>query len=117
MAEIVHPILEKKKIIRAMIMALVIAGILLVIAVLPAEYGIDPTGAGKAFGFSRLYVPDDSSASLNGTQTNVQQTFPLIKMSKAGSGPDVARPAEADNPPPQKQLEEREDSVQVIVPA
>lgn len=113
MAELVHPILEKKKIIKAIVIALTIAGILLVTAVLPAEYGIDPTGAGKAFGFSRLYIPEDSTIS----QTNILQTFPLIKMEKAGSSPEVKRPPEADNPPPANQLAEREDSVQVTVPA
>ncbi|MEJ7821150.1 MAG: hypothetical protein WKF85_02445 [Chitinophagaceae bacterium] len=116
MAEIEHPILEKAKIIKAIIISLILAALLLVVAVLPAEYGIDPTGAGKAFGFSRLYIPEDSTGTAV-SQTNTQQTFPLIKMSKAGSGPEVARPAEADNPPPPKQLEEREDSVQVTVPA
>ena len=112
MAEIEHPVLEKKKIVKAVLIALVVAILLLVIAVLPAEYGIDPTGAGKAMGFSRLYVHPDSV-----NRGTVQQDFPLIKMEKAGSGPDVARPSEADNPPPQKQLEEREDSVTIVVPA
>jgi hypothetical protein len=37
--------------------AVVVAAILLVIAVLPAEYGIDPTGLGQAMGLTQLGEP------------------------------------------------------------
>jgi hypothetical protein len=37
--------------------AAVIAAVLLVVAVLPAEYGIDPTGAGRALGLAALRAP------------------------------------------------------------
>ncbi|HEY3516243.1 MAG TPA: hypothetical protein VGL98_04285 [Gammaproteobacteria bacterium] len=37
--------------------ALVIAALVLVVAVLPAEYGIDPTGIGKALGLTELKAP------------------------------------------------------------
>jgi hypothetical protein len=37
--------------------ALVVAVIVLVVAVLPAEYGIDPTGLGRALGFAELNAP------------------------------------------------------------
>ena len=47
MSEMNHQVLEKKKIIKAITISLVIGTIILVGAVLPAEYGIDPTGAGK----------------------------------------------------------------------
>lgn len=117
MSEIKHPILEKKQIIKAVIMSMIIGFVLLITAVLPAEYGIDPTGAGKLFGFSRLYVPEDSDTATAGSGGVVLNNFPLIKMEKAGSGPEVQRPVEADNPPPETQLSERQDSVQVIVPA
>lgn len=112
-----HPILEKKKIIKATIISMIIGFALLITAVLPAEYGIDPTGLGKAFGFTRLYIPEDSTTGTNGSGTMVTTNFPLIKMGKAGSGPDVPRPSEADNPAPEIQLTNREDSVEVIVPA
>lgn len=35
--------------------ALILAGVILVLAVLPAEYGVDPTGVGKALGLLDLY--------------------------------------------------------------
>ena len=47
-----HP--SRKAILKASAFALVVAAIILVVAVLPAEYGIDPLGAGKVLGFSRL---------------------------------------------------------------
>src|SRR5215204_2053532 len=117
MSEINHPVLEKKKIIKALFIALLIAAVLLITIVLPAEYGIDPTGAGKVFGFSRLHIPKDSVLARTGPDTITQTRYPLIKMEKAGSGPEVPRPAEADDPAPEKQLEQREDSILVTVPA
>ncbi|RTY73450.1 hypothetical protein EKL99_12225 [Flavobacterium sp. ZB4P23] len=114
MSEINHQIVNKKQIIKAVIFALLLSVLILVSAVLPAEYGMDPIGTGKLFGFSKLYVPanaDDGLATITG------KTFPLIKMEKAGSGPEVKRPIEANNPAPEKQYAEREDTVEVIVPA
>ena len=114
MAEIQHQIVNKKQIIKAVIFALLLSVLILVSAVLPAEYGIDPIGTGKLFGFSKLYVPVDAA---DGLTTITGKTFPLIKMEKAGSGPEVKRPIEANNPAPEKQYAEREDTVEVIVPA
>jgi hypothetical protein len=37
--------------------ALIVAAIVLVVAVLPAEYGIDPTGLGRAMGLTELNAP------------------------------------------------------------
>lgn len=42
------------KLIKSTILAAVTAGILLVTVVMPAEYGIDPTGAGKILGLTRM---------------------------------------------------------------
>ncbi|MDO8992281.1 MAG: hypothetical protein Q7U83_04410 [Daejeonella sp.] len=111
-----HPVLGKNAIIKSTIIALIIGITLLIIAVLPAEYGMDPTGAGKMFGFSRLYVAEEALGDA-GSSTQTVQSNPLIKLEKAGSGPDVSRPAEADNPAPMQQLAHRDDSVQVTVPA
>ncbi len=111
-----HPILEKSKIIKATIIALVVGALLLVVAVLPAEYGIDPTGAGKLLGFSKLYVPESNQTNDLGMMVSTSN-LPLIKLEKAGSGSDVARPLEADNPAPEEQLATREDETKVVVPA
>ncbi|KAA8478252.1 hypothetical protein BDE36_2479 [Arcticibacter tournemirensis] len=114
MSEMNHQVLEKGKIIKSLVFALVIASVLLITAVLPAEYGIDPIGTGKAFGFSKLYVPEEGTGD---SEMIVREARSVIKLEKAGSGPEVKRPAEADLPPPAQQYTKREDSVQVTVPA
>lgn len=45
---------SRRELARGMAIALGIAAVLLVFVVLPAEYGIDPTGAGKALGLTAL---------------------------------------------------------------
>lgn len=42
--------------------AVIVAAVLLVFVVLPAEYGIDPTGAGGAMGLTQLSSGDDTDA-------------------------------------------------------
>ena len=39
---------------RATLMAAAVAGVLLLTVVLPAEYGIDPTGAGRVLGLTQM---------------------------------------------------------------
>jgi hypothetical protein len=43
-----------KRIALSVVIALVVAAVILVTAVLPAEYGIDPTGIGRALGLTEL---------------------------------------------------------------
>jgi|UniRef100_UPI004048404B hypothetical protein len=108
-------ILNKKQLLKATLVAIVLGALVLVTAVLPAEYGIDPTGAGKTLGFSKLYIEndDDTSETLPVTDEN----RPVIRLEKAGSGPDVAVPSEAFSPAPDTQYSERTDEVMVTVPA
>lgn len=47
--------------------ALAGAAVLLVTTVMPAEYGVDPTGIGKALGLSALHAPEASAASPAGS--------------------------------------------------
>ncbi|WP_016988005.1 hypothetical protein [Flavobacterium sp. ACAM 123] len=114
MSEINHKTVEKKQLIKAVLFALFLSILILISAVLPAEYGIDPTGTGKLFGFNKLHISEDTKNLL---ESRIQKTYPLIKMEKAGSGPEVKRPLEADNPATKKQFAEREDTIEVIVPA
>ncbi|WP_419815876.1 hypothetical protein [Glacieibacterium sp.] len=48
---------------RASLAALVAGGIVLTLFVLPAEYGIDPTGVGKALGLTRMAGGDDAETA------------------------------------------------------
>lgn len=116
MTEMKHPILETKKIIKATVVALLIGTIILVTAVLPAEYDIDPTGLGKAMGFSKLYQNADTEQIIE-QEVVSQKAHRLLKLEDGGSKPEVVKPIEANNPPPEKQLEEREDNIQVEIPA
>lgn len=56
-----HPLPTLPQLIKATLLALVGAGALLVSAVLPAEYGIDPTGIGKALGLVTLSGASDNT--------------------------------------------------------
>ena len=45
---------SSRKLLRSTLIALVVAALLLATMVLPAEYGIDPTGAGRVLGLTRM---------------------------------------------------------------
>lgn len=78
------------QLLKATTLALIGAGVILLTAVLPAEYGIDPTGIGKALGLTALHTPAEedvsekadalapaSSAPKNSVEESVsQQTMP-----------------------------------------
>ncbi|MGI8929281.1 MAG: hypothetical protein ACR2H0_07455 [Candidatus Limnocylindrales bacterium] len=44
---------SSRQLLRATLLAIVVAAVVLVMVVLPAEYGMDPTGAGRALGIFR----------------------------------------------------------------
>jgi hypothetical protein len=54
MAEVQHQILSTKSLLKALAAALITAIALFVTTVLPAEFGIDPTGLGAALGLTDL---------------------------------------------------------------
>ncbi len=55
-------IAPKRELIRGTMIAAVVAAIALVLVVLPAEYGIDATGAGKALGLTKLSAAASAAA-------------------------------------------------------
>lgn len=76
------PAHSKSKIFQATLIAMAIAGVLLLVAVLPAEYGIDPLGAGKALGLTSLAeAGTDAAAALaaGGGTTGPVLEAPTIK--------------------------------------
>ena len=116
MIDINPPLLETKQIVKATIAALLLGTLLFVAAVLPAEYGVDPMGTGKLFGFSRLQqVNAPVVASID--ETPRSKSYPVLKLEELGSGPNVPTPKEVHNPAPSKQFEQRQDSVTIRVPA
>ena len=58
-----HPLPSTRKLFGATAVAGAVAAAVLVVAVLPAEHGLDPTGIGRALGLSRLNVSHDDPAS------------------------------------------------------
>lgn len=65
MSEIEHPVPSTSSLLLSLALALLVAALLFVIAVLPAEYGIDPTGLGTRLGLTNMLatgsVPENSS--------------------------------------------------------
>jgi len=55
----------KRELLRGTLIAALVAGIILTVAVLPAEYGIDPTGAGRAMGLTSLKAPAAAAAPVS----------------------------------------------------
>lgn len=72
-------------------LALVVAGVILVTAVLPAEYGIDPTGIGKSLGLTALHaspiepVIDDAAATALDTDLSLTSVTPLTAVWKSAT--------------------------------
>lgn len=104
---------NKRKILKSIILAFFIGTIVLLVAVLPAEYGIDLLGTGKLFGFSKLH---NKEVEMNKTSTT-GLNFKKITLNDVGSSTDILKPIEANNPPPKQQFLKREDVIKVIVPA
>jgi len=65
---------SNKSLVRASLVALAIACALLVGAILPAEYGIDPTGVGETLGLTALHAADANGATAEATARG-----PLLK--------------------------------------
>jgi hypothetical protein len=109
-----QPNLNKSQLLKSLIIALIIGAVVLVTAVLPAEYGLDPLGTGELFGFSKLYQGEKQTET-NENSSNLN--FEKIKMEKLGSSLSTPKPSEANNPAPEVQYPEREDIITVLVPA
>jgi hypothetical protein len=109
-----QPKLNKSQLLKSLIIALIIGAVVLLTAVLPAEYGLDPLGTGKLFGFYKLYQGNEQ---IENNETYSSLNFKKIKMEKVGSSLSTPKPNEADNPPPEVQYPEREDTIEVVVSA
>lgn len=59
MSEIAHPIQSMASLLKALAIAVIIAVLLFLTLVLPAEFGIDPTGIGSALGIDNLAAVDE----------------------------------------------------------
>ena len=91
----VHPP-SKKRIAKATVAALIVSGVLLVTAVLPAEYGIDPLGTGKMLRLTDLAsaaakTPEKSGAPAADTKSEEPPAtiVPVLEPAADGGAPAV----------------------------
>lgn len=78
---------SKSKLIKSTFLAAAVAGVLLVTVVMPAEYGIDPTGIGKVVGLTKMGEIKTSLAKDAALETVRQQEPEQV----AGEEPMVER--------------------------
>lgn len=112
MNDINPPVPSLKSLITATVFATLLAGIILISAVLPAEYGIDPTGLGKMMGLTAL------SAQTKATSQPLAITCPVLSPQTAEiSGQDQKQAANQTEITQTEQLPQWQDSVKITVPA
>lgn len=68
---------SKKSILKATGVAFVVALVILVVAILPAEYNLDPTGLGQVLGFKAL-AEDQTEVPDSSIEPNKPETKPAI---------------------------------------
>ncbi len=100
-------IVSKKQLLNSVSIAFLIGILVFITAVLPAEFGKDPLGTGKLFGFSRLYIIENTN----------QLNFKKIKLKDIGSPSNISKPYEANNPASEIQFDVIQDSIIVKIPA
>ena len=77
-----------KRIVTASVVAVLVALVVLVVAVLPAEYGIDPLGTGKALGLLELAQASAKPAGVAGDDA-AYAISPVLEQSPTGGAPTV----------------------------
>lgn len=75
MSEIEHPVQSTKNLLVALIAASLLASILFVCVVMPAEYGMDPSGMGSRLGLLVLSEQASVDAANNGSQAGQDSEF------------------------------------------
>lgn len=83
-----------RQLVRATALAAIVAAGILVTAVLPAEYGIDPTGAGRAFGLTAMGELKQEDAALAATDASLAVEAPPIASPASSEATSGARTAE-----------------------
>jgi hypothetical protein len=76
------------KIVTATVIALIVASVILIVVVLPAEYGIDPLGTGKRFGLTDLGRASARPVSPVDA-ARAAEIVPVLEPSPTGDAPTV----------------------------
>jgi len=88
------------KLVKSTVLAAIAAFILLVTVVMPAEYGIDPTGVGNVIGLKRMgeikiSLANEANAAQSKDAGSVEQAGPAVKAVSVMSIPEPAQSAPA----------------------
>ncbi len=89
MNEFKIPVHTTRTLTKAGMMAIIVAIVLLITCILPAEYNIDPTGVGKALGLTTIAQASEKSANLVvdlGQQSDVLRSDSIEIVIPAGKG-------------------------------
>lgn len=108
-----------RQLLRSTVVAAFVAGGLLITTILPAEYGIDPTGAGRALGLTAMgeiksALAREAQAGEMGAAAGPVLASSVVAASPGGT-PQAAAPAAASDPavPPPAALPTREHTVSI----
>lgn len=104
------PIHSNATLLKASIAATVIAAVVLVTAILPAEYNIDPTGIGKSLGLTKIAAAAEASLPGDKPIPSVMASADSIIINTA---PSVAKIKEVRA----KVAGLRQDTVEIVIPA
>jgi hypothetical protein len=74
--ELEHTVQSKKTLLKASAFAALLAAIVFIVAILPAEFGIDPTGLGKVMRLTQLAGQAPSAQAATTQATTTKQTLP-----------------------------------------
>lgn len=106
------PLQSTKSLINASLLALILAVAILLTAVLPAEYGIDPTGLGKKMGLTRLSGIVQKSTSLSAENC----TKPSQEVVENTAKTVVANPNSDIQPLDDANVPQWKDTVKIVIP-
>lgn len=115
--------LETKTIIKLFIISFVVGTFLVIAAVMPAEFGIDPLGTGKLLGLNKLYEVQ-SGETVESVEVKAEPKEVLQRRVITLAGDIESEyilkqeiPAEVNDPAPKEQYSERNDELEITVPA
>jgi len=110
---------SRKELARGASIAVLVAGVLLVGAILPAEYGIDPTGVGRSLGLTALYNPASGTATAEPAIASVAASSGTLLPTTVSPGSTVSAKGEQRgiSIASKQALPYRSDTMEIVIPA
>ena len=104
----------KRELLRGTLIAAIVGAMILTVAVLPAEYGIDPTGAGKAMGLTKLHTPETATPATVNPAVAAKPTPAAAVQGSTVSAPGEQRGLTVSSRPT---VAYRADEMEIVLPA